>query len=449
MLASARRVFVVLACLVSMAGLSLAGSQSAIAQDAEVRYAGIVMDANSGEVLFERYADSARFPASITKVMTLYLVFEALAEGRINANDYITISPRAASQPPSKLGLPVGSRITVDNAIRALAVRSCNDIAVALAEYVGGSEAAFAESMTRRARQLGMRQTNYVNPHGLPDSRQLSSARDIAILSRAVMRDFPQYYHYFGQRHWEYEGRNYNNTNGLLHSMPGVDGIKTGFTNASGYNLAASAVRDGRRLITVVLGGRTTATRNAHVADLLNIGFDVERRVARGESLAQAQVMFASLPGGVGAHYATGRGYTAPLQYASVEVPVSAEVLAASAQLDAVADAEEAEEAASAAVLASATPTARPTAPVRAQGDGATGWIVQVGAFREQNVAQEWLGEVGRRFRDQFRGVEGAITPSDNGWFRARYVGFTRTAADAACEALTARNVPCMVIRAQ
>jgi D-alanyl-D-alanine carboxypeptidase (penicillin-binding protein 5/6) len=446
MLASARRFSVVLACLISMVGLSFAGSQGAIAQDSEVRYAGIVMDANSGEVLFERYADSTRFPASITKVMTLYMVFEALSEGRIRAGDYITISPRAASQPPSKLGLPAGARITVDDAIRALTVRSCNDIAVALAEHVGGSEAAFAEAMTRRARQLGMRQTNYVNPHGLPDSRQLSSARDIAVLSRAVMRDFPQYYHYFGIRQWEFEGRVYNNTNGLLHSMPGVDGIKTGFTNASGYNLAASAVRDGRRLITVVLGGRSTASRNAHVADLINIGFDVERRVARGETLAHAQVMFASLPGGVGAHYATGRGYTAPLQIASAEVAVSAEVLAASARLDAAA---EAEEASAAAALASATPTPRPTAPVRAQGDGATGWMVQVGAFREQNVAQQWLGEVGRRFGEQFRNAEGAVTPSENGWFRARYLGFTRSAADSACEALTARNVPCMVIRAQ
>lgn len=452
MFASARRVFVVLACLFGLVALSLAAPQGATAQDGDVRYAGIVMDANSGEVLFERYADSTRFPASITKVMTLYLVFEALAEGRIDANDYITISPRAASQPPSKLGLPAGARITVDNAIRALTVRSCNDIAVALAEHVGGSESAFAETMTRRAQQLGMRQTRYVNPHGLPDSRQLSSARDIAILSRAVMRDFPQYYHYFGIRQWEFEGRVYNNTNGLLHSMPGVDGIKTGFTNASGYNLAASAVRDGHRLITVVLGGRSTASRNAHVADLLNIGFDVERRVQRGEPLAQAQVQFASLPGGVGLQYSNGRGGTGPIQVASTEVPVSPAVLAASAQRDAAVEAEEASQAAalaSATATRTPTPPTRPTAPVRAQGDGSNGWIVQVGAFREQNVAQEWLGEVGRRFRDQFRGAEGAVSPSDNGWFRARYVGFTRTAADAACEVLTARNVPCMVIRAQ
>lgn len=437
LIASARRLPIVLACIFSLVALGAVNTGGAVAQDGEVRYASIVVDANSGEVLFERRADSPRFPASITKVMTLYLVFEALAEGRISADEYITISPRAASQPPSKLGLPAGARITVDNAIRALAVRSCNDIAVALAEHVGGSEARFAQLMTQRAEELGMTQTRYYNPHGLPDSRQLSSARDIAILSRAVMRDYPQFYHYFGIRHWEFEGRQYNNTNGLLHSMPGVDGIKTGFTNASGYNLAASAVRDGRRLITVVLGGRTTASRNEHVAELLTIGFEVERRVSRGETLQQAQVLFASLPGGVGDAYGSGQGGTGRLVLASAEVPVSAAVLAASAELDAAAE-----------PTPPPAPVA-PAAPVRAQGDGATGWIVQVGAFREQGVAQDWLGEVGRRFRDQFRNAESAVQQAENGWFRARYLGFTREAADSTCAVLAERNVPCMVIRAQ
>ena len=247
------------------------------------------------------------------------------------------------------------------------------------------------------------------------------------------MRDFPQYYHYFGQRQWNFEGRNYNNTNGLLHSMPGVDGIKTGYTNASGYNLAASAVRDGRRLITVVLGGRTTQSRNAHVAELLNAGFDYERQVRQGVAPTVAQQIFASLPGGVGADYATGGpGVT---ELASAEVPVSADVLAASAALDA----------------ASAPPEPqRPVVTATAQGDARdpnANWIVQVGAFRDQSVAQEWLGEVGRRFRDHFRNAEGGVTAAANGWFRARYVGFTRAAADSACETLEARNVPCMVMR--
>ena len=434
MIASARRVSVALACVLSLFAFSAATVNGVQAQDSsEVRYASIVVDANSGEVIFARRADSPRYPASITKVMTLYLVFEAMAEGRVSPDDLVTISPRAASQPPSKLGLPAGSRIRLDDAIRSLAVRSANDIAVALAELVGGSEARFAALMTLRAQELGMTQTRYVNANGLPDSRQLSSARDIAILSRAVMRDFPQYYHYFGQRQWTFEGRNYNNTNGLLHSMPGVDGIKTGYTNASGYNLAASAVRDGRRLITVVLGGRTTQSRNAHVAELLNAGFDYERQVREGVAPAVAQQIFASLSGGVGVDYATGGpGVT---ELASAEVPVSADVLAASAALDA----------------ATAPPEPqRPVVTAAAQGDARdpnANWVVQVGAFRDQSVAQEWLGEVGRRFRDHFRNAEGGVTAAANGWFRARYMGFTRSAADAACESLEQRNVPCMVMR--
>lgn len=435
MIASARHLSVALACVLSLLFFGTATVGGAEAQDSgEVRYASIVVDANSGEVLFERRADSPRYPASITKVMTLYLVFEALAEGRISLDDQITVSPRAASQPPSKLGLPAGARISVDNAIRSLAVRSANDMAVALAEHVGGSEARFAALMTLRAQELGMTQTRYVNANGLPDSRQLSSARDIAVLSRAVMRDFPQYYHYFGQRLWNFEGREYRNTNGLLHSMPGIDGIKTGFTNASGYNLAASAVRDGRRLITIVLGGRTTRSRNDHVAELMTIGFEVERRRAAGESIQVAQALFGNLPGGVGVEYAAGVG-GGSRDLAAADVPVSSQVMAASAELDA----------------ASAPPPEPTPTPTRvtAQGDAASGWIVQVGAFREQNVAQEWLGEVNRRFRDQFRNAERAVSEADNGWFRARFVGLTRAAADAACEALSERNVPCMVIRAQ
>ena len=146
--------------------------------------------------------------------MTLYMTFEALAEGRIALDDMITVSPRAASQPPSKLGLAAGQRISVDDAIRSLAVRSANDMAVAIAEHVGGSEARFAAMSTLRAQELGMTQSRFVNPHGLPDSRHISSARDLAILSRAVMRDYPQYYHYFGQQHLVYNGRQYGNTNG-------------------------------------------------------------------------------------------------------------------------------------------------------------------------------------------------------------------------------------------
>lgn len=248
------------------------------------RYAAILMDAQSGEVLYASSAEAARYPASITKVMTLYLAFEALEEGRLKLTDELVVSPRAAAQSPSRLGLKPGDAITVDEAIRAVAVKSANDIAVVLAEKIGGTEARFARLMTLRARELGMSNTTFVNASGLPDTRQLSTAHDIAILSRAVMRDHPRYYAYFGLKQFKYRGQAMASHNGLLGKMPGVDGIKTGFTRASGYNLAASAARDGRRLIAVVMGGSSTVARNAEVEDLLLAGFDVLRLRQGGES---------------------------------------------------------------------------------------------------------------------------------------------------------------------
>lgn len=282
-------------------GMSPASAQipySALAWN-EPRYAAVVIDANSGEVLYAKNADSPRYPASITKIMTLYLTFEALQSGKLSLSDTIVISSHAASMAPTKLGLQPGDTITVDEAIRAIAVKSANDMAVALAEKLGGTENRFAALMTLRAQELGMTNSQFVNASGLPDSRQVSSARDIAILSRSVMRDFPQFYSYFGQRQFIYRGQAIANHNHLLDSMPGVDGLKTGYTNASGYNLAASAVQDDRRLIAVVMGGSSTAARDANVEDLLNTGFDVMRRKARGENITLAQNLFEPAPAAV------------------------------------------------------------------------------------------------------------------------------------------------------
>jgi D-alanyl-D-alanine carboxypeptidase len=195
------------------------------------------------------------------------------------------------AQPPSKSGLRAGETITVDTALRVAALKSANDIAVALAEKVGGSEPRFAALMTLRAQELGMTNTRFVNAHGLPDSRQITTARDIAILSRAVMRDYPQYYSYFSQKSYQFRGQRLTNHNHLLNSMPGVDGIKTGYTNAAGFNLAASAVRDGKRLIAVVLGGQSPASRDDNVEDLLNAGFEVMAKRKLGETFTVAAAM--------------------------------------------------------------------------------------------------------------------------------------------------------------
>lgn len=494
---------------VSISPLSPISSMVEAQSSDNARYAAIVVDAQTGEVLFARRADDPRYPASVTKMMTLYLTFEALEAGRVKLDDIVTVSPLAASQPPSKLGLAAGQTIRFDDAMRATTVRSCNDMAMVLAEHVGGSQARFAAMATLKARQLGMTQTNYVNPNGLPDSRQVTSARDLAILARAIMRDYPQYYSYFGLHDWAFQGRDYRNTNGLLLGGDGYDGIKTGFTNASGYNLAASAVRNHRRIIVIVMGGRSSATRNAHVAELMNTGFEVENRRAQGENIQVAQTFFeqrgfgldgsgmsdgtapiayASLNGERGSPVrddedgegSTAVAYTAlppraqprptapvpsPIHVAGSEVapPTTARSYAAVANQPPPVPTPRPENRAVAndpagltaslnggvAAPRTTTPartppaTTRPAAPARPP---AGRWAVQVGAFRSESVARDWLTEVNRRFRAQFTDAERAVQRND-GWFRSRFTGMTQAKAEDACEALAARRVTCSVIR--
>jgi D-alanyl-D-alanine carboxypeptidase len=217
-------------------------------------FAGIVMDAKTGDVLYDRHADAERYPASISKLMTFYLAFEEMAAGRLKSTDVITVSPHAAAQPKTNLGMYAGERITVQNALLGMAVHSANDMAMAMAEKIGGTQAGFAVMMNRKAHELGMAHSFFDNPNGLPDPRQVSTARDLAVLCRAIQRDFPQYYSVFDTRSFSYHGRTMRNTNHLLGVVAGVDGIKTGTTNAAGHNIAISGVRDGRRMIVIVLG---------------------------------------------------------------------------------------------------------------------------------------------------------------------------------------------------
>ncbi len=246
------------------------------------KYAAILINAQNGEVLYARRADDQRFPASITKVMSLYLAFEDLEAGRIKDTDEIRISRYAAGQPPTKLGLKVGQTITVADAIGVMAVRSANDISVALAEHIAGSETAFAARMNATAKRLGMTGSNFANPHGLPNAKHITTARDLAILSRAMIRDFPRRYGIFSQPEYQYKDTIIKGHNYVL-NVPGVDGIKTGFTNAAGFTLAASAVHDGVRLIAVVLGSPNRIKRDENMTELLNTGFTVLTRRSRGE----------------------------------------------------------------------------------------------------------------------------------------------------------------------
>jgi D-alanyl-D-alanine carboxypeptidase len=243
----------------------------AVSQDP--RYAAIVVEAGSGDVLYAVNADQLRYPASLAKMMTLYILFEEIETGRLRTNSELSVSPNAARQPASKLGLRAGSSIRVEDAILAIAVRSANDVAVVVAENISGSEAAFAARMTRTGQSLGLRSTTFRNASGLPDPAQRTTARDMAALARALQTRFPRFYRAFSTRNFTYAGRNYESTNDLLGDIPGMDGIKTGYTRASGYSLATSVNRGGRRIILIVMGEPTHAARSAHVAALVGEHF--------------------------------------------------------------------------------------------------------------------------------------------------------------------------------
>ncbi len=246
------------------ASLTISTAQAAVS-----RSASIVVDANSGKIMQEAQADEPRYPASITKVMTLYILFEQLEAKRFTLESKLKISSYASAKPPSKLGLKAGSEIRVEDAIMALVTRSANDIATAIGENIAGSEYAFAQMMTRKARSLGMTNTTFKNASGLPDMEQKTTARDLATLGRAMYERFPTYTPYFSRTVFNYKGQRIGNHNRLLGRVRGVDGIKTGYTNASGFNLLTSAHLNGRHVVAVVMGGATGRQRDAKMATLV------------------------------------------------------------------------------------------------------------------------------------------------------------------------------------
>jgi D-alanyl-D-alanine carboxypeptidase len=237
------------------------------------RYASIVVNETSGEVMYSRNADKQLYPASLTKVMTLYLLFESLEAGTVTMDTPMKVSRVAAGRSPSKLGLKAGSTIKVKNAMLALVTKSANDAATVIAEHLSGTERAFAKKMTRKAKALGMTRTNFRNASGLPHSQQKSTARDMARLAIAIRKDFPQYFHFFKTQRFDYRGKRHKNHNALLQDYQGTDGIKTGYIRASGFNLIATVERNGTRLVGVVFGGKTGNSRNAHMMQLLDKQF--------------------------------------------------------------------------------------------------------------------------------------------------------------------------------
>ncbi|WP_394807725.1 serine hydrolase [Nitrosomonas sp.] len=241
---------------------------------ANSRYSSIVIDADTGEVLHESNADATRYPASLTKMMTLYMLFEAIEQHKMTLDTRMKVSIHAASMPQTNIGLRTGDSISVREAIPALIVRSANDVAAVVAEALGDSEANFGRMMTDKARRLGMHSTTFRNASGLPNGEQKTTARDLVILSTRLMKDFPKHYHYFSTQSFSYKGTTYNSHNRMVRNTSGVDGLKTGFIRASGFNVATSAKRGNRRVVAVVMGGQTAVARDQHMAQLLDRSFN-------------------------------------------------------------------------------------------------------------------------------------------------------------------------------
>ncbi len=383
--------------LIAMAVL-LAGVKSS-----EAGYASIILDADTGEVLRSRNADTRNYPASLTKMMTLYMLFEELDAGRMQLSDKLAVSKRAAGQPASKLGLKRGATITVQQAILALATKSANDVATVIAEGIGGTEWEFAVAMTVRARELGMKHTQFKNASGLPNRKQLSSARDMGVLAMAILRDFPHYYNYFSAKSFRYGGKTHRTHNNLLNNYPGADGIKTGYIRASGFNLVASAVRDGRRIIVVVFGGRTAKSRDQHMVKLLDLGF--ERMAQRDQRLGVKQ-------------YAVLNSRKVPLP---VFKPAAAKAQLASGDL---------------------------TPAVRLSDAGQ--WAIQVGAYNSVSAAETALRTVSTRLPSLLSHASAALTPIEmkrgDILYRARFLGLHKVEAKEACDSLKAVTMPCAVV---
>lgn len=247
------------------------------------RYAALVVNAGTGQILMDKYGTQKRHPASLTKMMTLYILFDELRRGKMTMKTMLPVSAKAASAPPTNIYLTSGDRIPVELAIKALIIRSANDVAMVVAEGIGGSQSGFAKMMNDKAKALGMDATKFYNPSGLPDDRQVTSAYDMARLGIALQRDFPEYYHYFNDKQFDWRNRTFKGHNRLLGRYPGADGIKTGYINASGFNLVSSAQRGNNRLVAVVMGGRTAASRDQHMIDILD---EIFTKLARGRRAA-------------------------------------------------------------------------------------------------------------------------------------------------------------------
>lgn len=427
-----------------------------VAAAANSKYAAIVVDTDTNTVLHQANPDAQRHPASLTKMMTLYLTFEALQQGKLTLRQQLTASQYAASRPQTNLSLKQGDRIDVDTAIKALVVRSANDVSVILAEAIDKTEWQFAVRMTNKARQLGMNKTVFKNANGLPDVRQVTTARDFAKLSIALRRDFPQYYHYFKVTEFDFHGRNYQTHNRVMRDYPGADGLKTGYINMSGFNLATSVRRDGYSIVAVVMGGKTSRSRDDHMKDLLNRSL---RQLVETKRPGGANVNnFAS---NQAPDAASAKTRTAPIpRFKPGTEPVEAVAAASSnviAQLpseaDGIGDVASAQDVSvqhtlRAAGIVQNQPVATYNPEVRKARTDRGNWGIQVGAFGESRDAFMAAASAMSLASRELEGAEiNVVAPSDaqTRIYRARIANMDEAQARRACKVLTARKEACFV----
>lgn len=379
------------------AGLILASLAPAVA-----KYAAIVTDAATGAVLYEDHADAPRYPASLTKMMTIYLLFEAIDSNKIKFTTRFPISERAAGQAPTKLGLEAGDSISVRDIILGLITKSANDAAVVAAEGLGGTEQHFAEIMTERAHKLGMEDTTFRNASGLPNPHQKTTARDLAILARALIKDFPQYYHLFSTTEFTYNGRVHTSHNRLNNWYPGADGIKTGYIRASGFNLVTSAIHGKRRLIGVVLGGISPRSRDQEMARLLDAAF-------------------ARPPG------------SEPVIREAHATPSTSKTKKKAVKV----------------AQATSKSTRALAAPITTKTESSGNWAIQVGAFTQSEPARRAAERAAKLAPRQLNSATVQLAPlhrKKDSVYRARLVGLSEGDARQACRLLKRHKMDCMPV---
>ncbi|MBI1392146.1 MAG: D-alanyl-D-alanine carboxypeptidase [Alphaproteobacteria bacterium] len=450
---------------------------------ANPNYAAIVVHADTGDVLFSRYADKQLYPASLTKMMTLYLLFEELEAGRLSPESKLKVSDRAAGQPPSKLGVSSGSTIDVQTAIEALIVKSANDVAVVVAEAISGTEWQFARKMSAKAKELGMYNTSFRNASGLPNRRMLTTAKDLTILSRRLIQDFPEQYPLFATKSFDWNGRTYRTHNSLVKTYAGADGLKTGYTRRSGFNLATSAERDGERLIGVVLGGRSGRTRDKHMAEILDAAFlQIKKRPTLLSALHRDAPIPRLKPGAepiiqLASAEAIGAPSLAGDAGISGAIAAEAAILAASIATGPSLAPNPADDAISALIEAAGFSVGEPLSTAEAEGiiedlnefeqfrlaaadlesNPAQGdvddvraeqWDVQIGAFRDKKLAISELEEAATSLKltSFARMVAPMAGPDGETFYRARFVALTETEARKACDQMRAIKRACMVV---